>query len=441
LSRPTSPLGTRPSAARYILPIAIGKIVRFLTRLRGGGSAFPGYVTLRLAPKFLSDVTRQFPHGNIFVLGSNGKSTTTHMLTSIMRGHGLDVFTNPSGGNLPQGIASSILGQVSLTGRLKSDVGVIEVDEAFGKVIADALDPVAAVILNLQIDQIYRFHEPERVAGMFRDIVGGVSDTVVLNRDDHFLATLARRLEEEGRLDLGYFGLTEEAIASAPHGQVIARDYENEHEPAAPAREVYAEVTGVDGAVASITFDGVPRQVTLAGRGLHYAVDAAAAISLARKVLGEQFSLDTAISALETAKPVYGRGEVVQHEGQDLEILLLKNLASFQMNVDYLAAAPDSVMIALDEGSKDLSWLYAADVSKFSHVDVVSGPKAAFMALRLAYAGVDHGVVEPDLEKALDRILASPAPADGKRTLVLDYDQMIHARKYLGHSDLERGAA
>lgn len=441
MSRSAKPLGTRPSAARYFVPILVGKLVRLLARLRGGGSAFPGFVTLKLAPNFLHDVTRQFEHGNIFVLGSNGKSTTTHMLTSIMRAHGLTVFTNPSGGNLPQGIASSILGQVSPTGRLKADIGVIEVDEAFGRVIAEAMSPSAAVILNLQIDQIYRFHEPERVAGMFRDIVAEVSDIVVLNRDDHFLSTLGRRLEEEGRVDLSFFGLTEDAIASAPHGQVIARDYENEHAASGEPREVYAEVVGVDGNVATIAFDGVDRQVNLSARGLHYAVDAAAAISLARKVLGEQFALDTAIGALETAKPVYGRGEVVRHEGQDLEILLLKNLASFQMNVDYLATAPDSVMIALDEGSKDLSWIYAADVSKFSHVDVVSGPKAAFMALRLAYSGIECRIVEPDLEKALEGLLSSPAPADGRRTLILDYDQMIHARRYLGHSDLERGAA
>jgi UDP-N-acetylmuramyl tripeptide synthase len=440
LSRSPKPLGTRPSAVRYFFPILVGKVVRRLARLRGGGSAFPGYVTLRLAPEFLHDITRQFEHGNLFVLGSNGKSTTTHMLTSIMRAHGLTVFTNPSGGNLPQGIASSILGQVDFRGRLKADIGVIEVDEAFGRVIAEALTPSAAVILNLQIDQIYRFHEPERVAGMFRDIVSEVSDIVVLNRDDHFLATLGRSLEKEGRVDLGYFGLTDEAVAAAPHGQVIARDYENESSVLEGRRAVYAEVQGVEGNLATIAFDGEVRTVALSGRGLHYAVDAAAAISLAEKVLGDRFSIDASIEALETAKPVYGRGEVVRHGDQDLEILLLKNLASFQMNVDYLDGPPDSVMIALDEGSKDLSWLYAADVSKFSHVDVVSGPKAAFMALRLAYDNIDFGTLEPDLEKALERMLDSDAPADGKRTLILDYDQMIHARRFLGHSDLERGA-
>lgn len=434
--------GRAGASFRLVAAILVGKLVRIVTRLRGGGSAFPGFVALRIAPRFLRDVTAQFEHGNIFVLGSNGKSTTTNMLTEIMRGHGLRVFTNPSGGNLPQGIASSLLGQVSPTGRLDADIGVIEVDEAFGKVIGQALRPSAAVILNLQIDQIYRFFEPERVAGMFSDIVAEVSGIVVLNRDDNFLTTLGRTLEAEGRLDVSYFGVSDAVAASAPHGQVIARDYANEAGTAgAEERSVFAEVRGVEGTVATLSIAGVEYEVHLAQRGLHNAIDAAAAISLAARVLGEEFSAEKAVAALQSARPVYGRGEIVRHDGQDLEILLLKNLASFQMNVDYLDGSPESLMIALDEGSKDLSWLYAADVSKLTRVDIVSGPKAAFMALRLEYAGIEYGVIEPDIEKALRLMLAGPAPKSGTRTLILDYDQMILARKILGHRDLELGAA
>lgn len=432
---------TKPGI-RYVLPILVGKALRVVTRLRGGGSAFPGYVAIKLAPRFLSDITGQFTHGSIFVLGSNGKSTTTNMVTAIMREHGLKVFTNPSGGNLPQGIVSSMLGQLSPTGKLDADIGVIEVDEAFGKVIGESLRPAAAVILNLQIDQIYRFFEPERVAGMFRDIVAEVSDIVVLNRDDNFLTTLGRRLEAEGRVSVSYFGVTEAVGASAPHGQVIARDYANEAEqPVADERLVFAEVTALEGNKATIAIDGTEYGITLAARGLHNAIDVAAAISLAARVLGDEFSAPKAIVALQSAKPVYGRGEVVKHRGQDLEILLLKNLASFQMNVDYLDDGTDSVMIALDEGSKDLSWLYAADVSKLTYVDIISGPKAAFMALRLAYAGIEYGVMELRIKKALQLMLDSPTPASGTRTLILDYDQMILARKYLGHKDLEQGAS
>ena len=173
----------------------------------------------------------------------------------------------------------------------------------------------------------------------------------------------------------------------------------------------------------------------LPARGLHYAVDAAGAISLAANVLRETFSIEKAVSALQSTKTVYGRGEVLEHTGQRIEILLLKNLASLQMNLDSLEGTPQSVLLAFDEGSKDPSWLYAADFSKLRHVDVVSGPKAAFIALRLEYAGVTYGVIEPSIEKAVQLMLDSPASGDGTRTFILDYDQMLLTRKYLGHHD------
>jgi len=101
-----------------IIAFGVAKVVRFLTRLRGGGSAFPGLVVLRLLPQVLERTLGGLPRGVIFVTGSNGKSTTTTMLAGILRAHGLKVFTNSAGGNLPQGLASALVGSASLRGRL-----------------------------------------------------------------------------------------------------------------------------------------------------------------------------------------------------------------------------------------------------------------------------------------------------------------------------------
>ncbi len=95
----------------------VAKLLRFLTRLRGGGSAFPGLVLLRLRPQVLAETLGDLRLGRVFVSGSNGKSTTTTMITSLLRAHGLNVFSNPAGGNLPQGLASAVVGQASISGR------------------------------------------------------------------------------------------------------------------------------------------------------------------------------------------------------------------------------------------------------------------------------------------------------------------------------------
>jgi len=425
---------------KLVLPILLGKLLRVVTRLRGGGSAFPGWFVMKLAPSFIDDVIGQLSHGVVVVLGSNGKSTTTNMVTGIARAHGLKVFTNPSGANMPQGVASSLLGQVSLTGKLPHDIGIIEVDEAYGKVICRALKPRAAVILNVQIDQIYRLFEPERVAGMFRDIAAEVTETIVLNREDNFLSTLGDRLADEGRLTVEWFGTAPAVLESAPHGLVVARDYANEGAPRA-LREVTAEVVAFEGATTEISFRGEARSIRLSARGLHNAVDAAGALTLSEAALGAEFSLDEAVTALQSMKTVYGRGETITVGDREVEILLMKSLASLQMNLDALDGTPDSVMIAFDEHSRDPSWLYAADLSALHRVDYVSGPKAVFIGLRLHYAGVPYDHVETSTEKALQAMLDGPRPASGRHTLILDYDQMMLARKYLGYRDLEAGAA
>ena len=105
---------------RTALAVLIGRAIRVLARLRGGGSAFPGRVALLIAPRFLQRAVERLPLGVVFVSGSNGKSTTTQMLAAIMRAHDVDVFTNPSGANLPQGIASAILADAPLDGRLRA---------------------------------------------------------------------------------------------------------------------------------------------------------------------------------------------------------------------------------------------------------------------------------------------------------------------------------
>jgi lipid II isoglutaminyl synthase (glutamine-hydrolysing) len=428
-------------SSRFIAVILLGKLIRIATRLRGGGSALPGWVVLRLMPDFIAVATAQLEHGVVVVLGSNGKSTTTNMVTGIVSAHGARVFTNPSGANMPQGVASSLLGSLTVTGTLPYDIGVVEVDEAYGELICRALRPRAGVILNVQIDQIYRLFEPDRVAGMFRRIAELITQTVVLNRDDPFLSELGDRLQRGDR-DVAWFGVHSEVLSHAPHGQVLARNYGAEATARVGAPQTAAvEVTQSAGADAVLRAGGELRSVRLSARGLHNAVDAAAAVLLAQVTFAEQFSLDTAIHALESTKTVYGRGERITAGDREIEILLMKSLASLQMNLDSFDTVPDSVLMAFDEHSRDPSWLYAADVSVLPRVECVSGPKAVFLALRLEYADIPYARVETDVEKAVQSLLDGPRPPSGVHTLILDYDQMIIVRRYLGYRDLEAGAA
>ncbi|MEO6826106.1 MAG: MurT ligase domain-containing protein [Microbacteriaceae bacterium] len=418
---------------RYLVPILAGKAARVLTRLRGGGSAFPGFVVNKMAPSFLKEITGQFPHGIVFVLGSNGKSTTTRMLSDIVRAHGLRVFTNPSGANLPQGITSALLSEVGPLGKLKADIGILEVDEAFAVALSETLRPSTVLMLNVQVDQLYRFFETERVADMMLDTAATASAHIVTNREDPYLSAV--RNSSPGA-DISYFGAAASVISQAPHGLLNAVDYRSPSETVG-RHDALAEVLAVSGSGAVIAVAGTELELSLPAKGLHYAIDAAAAVATAAVVLGPDFDPQKTVDGFRSMKPAYGRGELLDFGTDKVEFIMFKNAPSLQLNLDAIAEPPERVMIAIDEGTPDISWIYDVQFSALDHVDVISGAKAWQVALRLEYAGIRVDAVEPELNRAIELMRALPATRGNRMTWIVNYEQMMLARKQIGFADME----
>lgn len=90
-----------------VLTPAVGKAVRAAARLRGGGTAFPGKVVEKLDPGFMARTLGQLPYGVVLVSGTNGKTTTTRIIASVLESLGLRVFTNPTGSNFTRGVVSA----------------------------------------------------------------------------------------------------------------------------------------------------------------------------------------------------------------------------------------------------------------------------------------------------------------------------------------------
>jgi len=422
---------------RYAPAILAGRLARFATRLRGGGSAFPGYLANRMAPTLLRSLASQFADGVVFVLGSNGKTTTTHMISEILRAHGLKVFTNPTGANLPQGVTSALLADATVTGRVRADVAVIEVDEAFAAELADILSPRVVVALNVQVDQLYRFYETERVADMMLDAARRASGAVIVNRDDPYLCKVD---PESLRVTPSFFGASDAVVAESAHGLVNAIDTRS-GEAGILARPAESEVVTLSGRSVEVRLGDDVIPITVPARGLHYAVDAAAALSVAQHVLGDRFRPDAAITGFGAMAPAYGRGELVPLRrvagGEQVEFVMFKNGPSLQLNIDALEAAPERLLMAIDEGTPDISWLYDVDLGAFDHVDVVTGAKAHQIATRLAYAGIPVGAVEPDVEKAVQLMRAFPETEAGRQIWFVNYEIMMIGRRILGYGDQE----
>lgn len=424
---------------RQAFAVLVGKVVLFLTKLRGGGSAFPGLVALKLQPSLLQRAFSRVPRGVIFVLGSNGKSTTTHMVSEILRKHGLSVFTNPTGANLPQGVASSLLVNVGPSGVVNADVAVLEVDEAFAVELAAILKPRVILGLNTQVDQLYRFFETERVGRMMLDAMSLASTAIVSNADDPFLSSIATHKVDVQRLaEIVYFGVSKEIIASSPNGLLNATDFSRQ-DSALSALATFVEVTSYSGRNVTLATSGIDFDITLPAPGLHYAIDAAAAVATARMVLSAEWMIERTIQAFAEMKPAYGRGEVLPFEGVDVRFVMFKNLASLQLNLDSLSDESGPILLAIDEGTPDMSWIYDIDFSRMNRVEVVTGDKAWQMATCLAMKGVDIGHVEPDIARAVE-IMRRVVEPNVSQTWIVNYEVTMIARKLIGFGELETRA-
>lgn len=417
------------------LAVLVGRAVRWLSRLRGGGSAMPGRVLLLLVPRFLERAVERMPLGVVFVTGSNGKSTTTNMLVEILEQHGVHVFSNPSGGNLPQGIASAMLARVGLSGRLKEQIAVLEVDEAFGVALSDKLKPSSVLLLNIQVDQLNRFYEPDRVVSMLEKIARAASTALVVNADDDNLRPLGALLGSETGVAVTYFGVSDALKNAAPNGLANAPVFGSSEE--GERTTALIGVSALSGSRAVLGYAGGDIPISLPARGLHYAVDAAGATAMAASLLGDDFSPELVTTAMENLATVYGRGETMTIGGEDVEIIMMKNPPSMQMNLDYLGDPPEQLFIAVDEGTPDPSWLYDIDFSSISHVDVISGSKAWQIATRLAYGEIPFGSVVPDLRSALKAFMELPKPSRGHKLMIVNYEQMMLIRKQFGFMELE----
>jgi UDP-N-acetylmuramyl tripeptide synthase len=415
------------------IALLIAKLARIATRLRGGGSAFPGLVLMKLVPDVLQKTLGALPQGVIFVTGSNGKSTTTTMLAQLLRHHGLQVFSNPAGGNLPQGLASAVVASAGVTGRIRADIAVLEVDEAYGPRISSLLTPDWVVVTNIQLDQLNRFGEPEHVFDLIYTLCQRAQKGVIVNDADPNLVVLGSRLNAGG-LDVHSVAVSDSAMARQAHG-LLPAPLVFDDEPILPNPPV-ATLADCLGTTATITTAMGVIEVMIPVPGLHYGVDAALAIGTAAVVREGDIDLRATQAAFRAGQPVYGRGETITYRGVDLAITMMKNLPSLQVNLAAMTGPAPRVWVAVDEGTPDPSWIFDADISIIDHVDVISGTKAWQWALFLAYRGIPYGRVIEDTHEALNYLVGLPSDSTPIRAVV-NYEQMMLIRRLAGYKELE----
>src|SRR3712207_6042508 len=174
-----------PANARLSAAILVARAARLASRrLRtGGGSTVPGVVARTVDPKVVTKLSRRLSLGSVAITGTNGKTTTTRMVSKILEVAGLEAVNNSTGANLITGVTAALVSDSSLSGNPASDMGLFEVDEAsIPKVAAEAQLRILAV-LNLFRDQLDRYGElaytGKVIASAFSELPSGGAAVVL----------------------------------------------------------------------------------------------------------------------------------------------------------------------------------------------------------------------------------------------------------------------
>lgn len=416
----------------YVPAILIGRLVRLAVRLvrPGGGSALPGLVVSKIAPGLLARTLSKFPEGLVVITGSAGKSTTTKMVVAIARAHGKQVFTNPSTANITQGFFSSIIERSDIAGRIQGDVAILEMDEGHAAEITKRIKPQHVTVLNVLDDQLDRFVDPLLVRNKLADVAQRATEALILNADDQNILQIFNSIKSQ---KASWFGLSSQLISNSEHGLGNSPTYLAPLPRPIPA----TEVVEFKNSLAKGFVAGEQIEFALPNRGIHFALDAAAALETSRRYLASEFDTKLATKTLSELPPVFARGELTKVNGVDVEFILVQNPMSFQLNLDNLPDDQEQLMVAIGTDVHDPSWLWTVDLKKLPKVDIVSGFNYAEMALRLAYEEIEIGRIEPNLEKAIDDFFALPKPTAGRRTVIFSADAMRRTRRYLGFTDPE----
>ena len=184
----------------FYISLWAGKATSLALKILGRNASYlPGMIALKLNKDFLGYLKP--PKTIIAVTGTNGKTTVSNLITSVLQKNGYEVTNNSLGSNVQAGIATVLLQDSTLTGNAKKEIAVLEVDERSSLKIYPYIKPDYLICNNIMRDSLARNAHTEFISYIVNKALP-TTTKVILNADDLICATLAPNNKE--RI---YFGL------------------------------------------------------------------------------------------------------------------------------------------------------------------------------------------------------------------------------------------
>lgn len=408
----------------------LSKLFRFLNL--GNGTTWPGHIALSVNKNFIRDVTVNSPVKIILIAGTNGKTTTSKFIRTILENNGKTVIQNESGANLLSGVASTFLLHANFLGKVHYDYAIFEVDENVLPLLLEEIAPHAIVLLNLFRDQLDRYGEVNTIAKKWKKTLEKLSpETIlILNADDPQIAYLGH----ETKAKTYYYGLAEQGtktVENAADSIYCPRCGENllfKNVTFSHLGQWECKQCGLKKPKVAIdTFSVFPLT------GTYNKYNTLAAVLLLKQLEIANKKIET---SFENFKPAFGRQEIVTYKNKKVQLFLSKNPTSFNQSYTTIKnLGAKTLLLVLNDripDGRDISWIWDADLpelNKFKTI-LISGDRVYDMALRIKYEEYKHFQTFENLEGAVN---AGVELTDENETLFIlpTYSAMLDARKIL----------
>lgn len=387
--------------------------------LHRNGGVLPGTVAMKIDPELLGTLGRMLDK-SVVVTGTNGKTTTTNLITDAVAASGAITVCNRAGNNMEPGIVGALL---ESHGRIKHQgdtarIGVFECDELYTARVLPKLKPRFFVLLNLFRDQLDRCGEIDHTQDVIvQALESSRFTTLIFNADDPLCAAIADRVPNPAIP----FGLTEAT------GTETTRISESRFCPKCGTPLDYAFVQyGQLGSYAcpecgwsrpelarsvsrvaltpkGYSFDatGKNEQVThidTSYNGLYMVYNVAAAFFAAQQLgaRAEQFQ-----HVLDAYVPAGGRMASWDVAGRKVVSNLAKNPVGFDRQIQQIKTAGGTLAAFFlndnDADGHDVSWIWDVDFERIADtpglVAFAGGTRAHDMQVRLKYAGIEAQII------------------------------------------------
>ncbi len=383
-------------------------------------------------PQMAVGLLKQIQEGTVFITGSNGKSTTSHLLSTILRQSGYETLHTADTSGSFEDIAAALIQATSIHGRIRADYGVFEVDEELLYDLLNITSPKVLVLNNLYEDGIETEGGADAIIREWRTLFNELSPDQILliNSDDPVLCGgFVRGVPPK----VVYFGVEDEQLSITSRAAELTRcrrcgapieyrlvamshlgDYRCDvcgwERPMPTVYAINVEIHPDSSRFRIITPSG-PLDVNLRLPGVHNVYNAVAASAAAVSLGVNPASIR---SGLEQSESERGRGEQVIVNARHARLMLIKNPTSLNeaIRTALLMPPPHRLLFLVDDeidAGGDVSWIWDADLELLSQKAdsvVVSGSGAEHLVLRFKHAGVEVTEIDGDPDDAFHRAMA-----------------------------------